>query len=110
MHCTRTYRDCHTTLRIEGVLDGDSAIELRPLIATLVAARQLLVTLDLSSLELMDVLGLAALASLYKRLREVGTSLRVERVQGQPLALIRLLRLEQFLPPNSGDRAGVVAS
>ena len=103
MRYARTDHDCETTLSIEGVLDTEGAAELRPVFATLEASPQLLVTLDLASLERMDMMGLAALAALHRRMREVGTALRVEGLSGQPLTLIRALSLARYFAPEEVD-------
>jgi anti-sigma B factor antagonist len=99
MHCTRTDRDGETILRIEGALDAVSAPEMRPVIQSVEIARPPMVTVDLSSLRLIDSSGVGALVSLYKRLREEGASLRAVGVRGQPLAIFKLLRLDSFFCP-----------
>jgi anti-sigma B factor antagonist len=95
----RLDQDGETVVRIEGVLDAVTAPELRPLINALVEDRCQLVTVDLSSLRLIDSSGVAALVSLYKRLLEQGGHACVVGVCGQPLAIFNLLGLGTYFSP-----------
>jgi anti-sigma B factor antagonist len=84
-----------TVLRIEGSLDAMSTPELRPVIDALVAERRPSVTLNLSTLRLIDSSGVGAIVSLYKRLRAQGGQVTVKGLRDQPLAIFRLLRLDR---------------
>ena len=84
-----------TTLRIEGSLDAMSTPELRPVIDQLVTDKRSRVSVDLSSLRLIDSSGVGAIVSLYKRIRAQGGEVTVKGLRDQPLAIFRLLRLDR---------------
>ena len=86
-----------TTLEIKGVLDALSTVDLRAVIDALVAEQRRPVTIDLSALRLVDSSGVGAVVSLYKRARADGGEVWVVGLQGQPLAIFRLLRLDRLL-------------
>ena len=83
-----------TSLRISGELDALSAPELRPLIDDLVENRRADISVDLSSLRMIDSSGVGALVSLYKRVRAQGGEVRFINVTAQPLVIFKLLRLD----------------
>src|SRR5512134_1031965 len=86
-----------TTLRIEGALDALSTPELRTTIESLVTEKRAKVTVDLSSLRLIDSSGVGAIVSLYKRMRANNCQVAVIGLRDQPLAIFRLLRLDRVL-------------
>ena len=85
-----------TVLRIEGVLDALTAPEIRPTIDSLVQEKRKSIVVDLSSLRLIDSSGVGVIVSLYKRCNVHGGVVRVEGLQGQPLAIFKLLRLDRI--------------
>lgn len=87
------------TLRVAGALDLVSAPQLLPTIDALVEERRARVVVDLSGLELIDSSGVAALVALYKRLRAVGGDVTVAGARDQPLAILRLLRMDRVFFP-----------
>jgi anti-sigma B factor antagonist len=91
----RTDQDETVTLRIEGALDAVSTPELRPVIEEIVTERKKLVIVNLAGLRLIDSSGVAAIVSLYKRLRPHGGEVRVQGLRDQPLAIFKLLRLDR---------------
>ena len=86
-----------TTLRIEGSLDAVSTPDLRPTIDQLVDDQRMYVTIDLGHLRLIDSSGVGALVSIYKRVRAQGGQVVLTGVRDQPLAILKLLRLERLL-------------
>lgn len=84
-----------TMLRIEGSLDATSTPELRPLLDTLVAEKRTPITVELSTLRLIDSSGVGAIVSLYKRIRAQGGEVYVRGLKDQPLAIFRVLRLDR---------------
>ena len=84
-----------TTLQIGGSLDVLTAPELMPTIDQLVAEKRHRVTVDLSSLDIIDSSGVAALVALYKRIRAVGGQVIVVGARDQPLAIFKLLRMDK---------------
>jgi len=91
----RTDHGEETVLRIEGALDAVTAPDLRPTLDALVAERRAKVTIDLSSLRLIDSSGVGAVVALFKRVRANGGKVTVIGLRDQPLAIFRLLRLDR---------------
>jgi anti-sigma B factor antagonist len=92
---SRTDLGEETILKIEGVLDAVTAPELRPTIDGLVAEQRRSITVDLSSLRLIDSSGVGVVVSLFKRCNAFGGSVRVSGVKDQPLTIFKLLRLDR---------------
>lgn len=84
-----------TILRIAGVLDAVTAPNIRRTIDALVAEQRRSITVDLSSLRLIDSSGVGVIVSLYKRCRQFGGTVRVTGLKDQPLAIFKLLRLDR---------------
>lgn len=93
---TQTDREQETELRIEGVLDAVTAIDMRAVADSVVNSGRLQVRLDLAPLRLIDSSGVGTLVSLYKRVRAKGGSVTVVGLRDQPLAVFRLLRLDHI--------------
>lgn len=85
-----------TVLRIAGVLDALTVADARPAVEALVLDRRTSITLDLSSLRLIDSSGVALVVGLFKRCRTFDGVVRVSGLRDQPLAIFRLLRLERI--------------
>lgn len=98
MTFTRIDEGNTTTLKIEGTLDAVTAPDLRPALDALVAESKKLVTLDLSSLRLIDSSGVGVLVSLFKRVRAAGGDVKIVGLKDQPLAIFKLLRLDRVFP------------
>ena len=84
-----------TVLRIGGVLDAVAAPDIRPTLEALVAERRRSITVDLSTLRLIDSSGVGVIVSLYKRCKAFGGTVRVIGLKDQPLSIFRLLRLDR---------------
>lgn len=84
-------------LRIDGNLDVTTVPELEPTLARLVARQPWQVELELSRLRMLDTVGVGALIRFYKRLRIGGCYVTVSGLRDQPLAVFRLLRLDERL-------------
>jgi anti-sigma B factor antagonist len=84
-----------TILKIEGVLDAVTVPDIRPTIDRLVSEKRKLITVDLSSLRLIDSSGVGVIVSLFKRCNSLGCTVRVTGVKDQPLTIFRLLRLDR---------------
>ncbi len=87
------------TLKISGELDAVTVVDLRPEIERIVAERVDKVIVELSSLRLIDSSGVGAIVSLFKRLRAEGAQFEVAGVQGQPLMIFQVLKLDQVFGP-----------
>jgi anti-sigma B factor antagonist len=84
-------------LRIEGELDANSVVELRPIISKIGEEVPPQVIVDLSGLRLIDSSGVGAIVALFKVVRAYGGTLDVAGVRDQPLAILRLLHLDRVL-------------
>jgi anti-sigma B factor antagonist len=88
-------------LKVEGELDALTAPHLRPVLEDLLAASPKKVTVDLSSLRLIDSSGVGAIVSLFKRQRAAGGEFEITGLAGQPLAIFKVLRLDRVLSASS---------
>lgn len=84
-----------TRLIVRGSLDINSAPALSEEIDRIVAAKPPKVTADLSSLDLIDSSGVAALVKLYKGIRASGGQISIQGARDQPLAIFKLLRMDK---------------
>ena len=84
-------------LNIGGELDAVSVPLLRPTLDELVAERHERVVVDLAHLRLIDSSGVGALVYLFRCVREHGGKVIVRGATEQPLAILRLLKLDQIL-------------
>jgi len=84
-----------TRLTIRGSLDINSAPALAEEIDKIVATRPPTITVDLSSLDLIDSSGVAALVKLYKGVRSAGGAITIAGARDQPLAIFKLLRMDK---------------
>jgi anti-anti-sigma factor len=88
-------------LSIVGELDAVSVPDLRPALEQLVAERLARIVVDLEQLRLIDSSGVGALVYLFRRAREQGGQVVVRGAHQQPLAILRLLKLDQILQPEA---------
>jgi anti-sigma B factor antagonist len=95
---SRTDSGDETILRIEGTLDAATAPDLRTVVDSIVDEGRLLITLELSSLRLIDSSGVGVIVSLFKRVRANGGQVRIQGLRDQPRAIFRLLRLDRVFP------------
>ncbi len=98
MKHTRTDNGDETVLEIEGTLDAVTAPDLRAVVDLLVNERRKSVTLELSSLRLIDSSGVGVIVSLFKRIRANGGQVKIVGLRDQPRAIFRLLRLDRVFP------------
>lgn len=84
-----------TRLTIRRSLDINSAPALADAIDQIVATKPVRVTVDLSSLDLIDSSGVAALVKLYKGVRGGGGAFKIAGARDQPLAIFKLLRMDK---------------
>jgi len=84
-----------TKLTVRGSLDINSAPALAEEIDKIVATRPPAVIVDLSSLDLIDSSGVAALVKLYKGVRSSGGAITIAGARDQPLAIFKLLRMDK---------------
>ncbi|MFT3775137.1 MAG: STAS domain-containing protein [Minicystis sp.] len=98
MKYTRTDNGDETVLEIDGTLDAVTAPDLRAVVDQLVNERRKSVTLELSSLRLIDSSGVGVIVSLFKRIRANGGQVKIVGLRDQPRAIFRLLRLDRVFP------------
>jgi len=84
-----------TRLTVRGSLDINSAPVLAEEIDRIIASKPGKVAVDLSSLELIDSSGVAALVKLYKGIRHGGGEVAIVGARDQPLAIFKLLRMDK---------------
>ncbi len=92
---SRTDAEDETTLAISGSLDALTAPEIRVVVDELVDERRKTITVNLAGLDLIDSSGVAVLVALYKRIRALGGSVKVDGARDQPLAIFKLLRMDR---------------
>ncbi len=101
MRFTRTDSATETLLRIEGALDLESAPQLRATFDAIVAAQPRHVILELDAMTMLDSSGVGAIVSLFKRVNGAGGTVVIKGVQGQPLAVCKLLKLDRVFGLNA---------
>jgi anti-sigma B factor antagonist len=94
MKCIRTDEGGESRLQIEGALDALTVRDIRPVIDALVADRPRRVTVDIEKLTLIDSSGVGAIVSLFKRVKANGGNVVVINAREQPLAVLKLLKLD----------------
>lgn len=95
MNCVRTDTETESRLQIDGALDALTAVEIRPIFDKVVADRRKRVTVDIAKVTLLDSSGVGAIVSLYKRLKADGGQFAVVGAKDQPLAVLKLLKLDR---------------
>ncbi|HEY4176075.1 MAG TPA: STAS domain-containing protein [Kofleriaceae bacterium] len=84
-----------TVLTVRGSLDINTAPALAEEIDKIIEAKPDKITVDLSTLELIDSSGVAALVKLYKGIRSTGGNIGFSGAKDQPLAIFKLLRMDR---------------
>ena len=96
MKCLRIDLENELRLKIEGALDALTARDVRPIFDQVITDRAKRVTVDLEALTLIDSSGVGAIVSLFKRVKAYGGQVVVVRAQDQPLAVLKLLKLDRI--------------
>jgi anti-sigma B factor antagonist len=97
MKCHRIDNENDLRLKIEGSLDALTARDVRPIFDQVVAEKPKHVTIDLEAVTLIDSSGVGAIVSLFKRVKADGGQVVVVHAQDQPLAVLKLLKLDRVL-------------
>ena len=87
----------HLVVVLEGEFDALAVAELRPELEQIQQEHVGNVVVDLSEVSFIDSSGIGALVFLYKRLVERGSNLALLGVNGQPLELLRMLRIDRVI-------------
>jgi anti-sigma B factor antagonist len=86
-------------LRVTGSLDALTVSELVPLLDDLLQGPENRWVLDLSQLRMIDSTGVGTIIYAYKKLRDRAGTLSIEGATAQPLAILRLMRLDRVFGP-----------
>jgi anti-anti-sigma factor len=97
MVCNFCTQDVASVLRVTGELDALSVADLKPTIDRIVDKHPLRLSVDLSGLRLIDARGVSAIVSLFKAVQSYEGKMTVLGACGQPLAVLRVLRLDNVL-------------
>jgi anti-anti-sigma factor len=84
------------TVEIETDMDAAGMAEIKPMFEDLANSAED-VCLDLRGVQFLDSSGVGGIVFLFKRLRERSLNVTLASVKGQPLRLLRQLRLEFLL-------------
>ena len=84
-------------LNVRGELDAACVDEIREVVDRLATAGHRSIIVDLSGLLVIDSSGIGSIVSLYKRVRGKGGTVAVRGAKDQPLAILRLLKLDRVL-------------
>lgn len=95
MNVVRTDTATESKIVIDGALDALSAPEIRPIFDKLVADGRRRVTVDIAAVTMIDSSGVGAIVSLFKRIKAEGGQVLVVGAKDQPLAVLKLLKLDR---------------
>jgi anti-sigma B factor antagonist len=84
-----------TTIEIAGELDATTVAELRPKLNVIADERPEKIEVDLSRLRMLDSSGVGAIVALFKRVKANGSTFVVTGINGQPLSIFKVLRLDK---------------
>ena len=83
---------------ISGQLDAMAVKQLRPSFADIAEKEQRDIRLDLTNVNFIDSSGIGAIVFMYKRVSARNKKLTITGLHGQPLELIRFLRIDKTIP------------
>ena len=86
------------TITVRGPLDAAVALEAKAVFEQVLATTEGDVVLDMGEVDFIDSSGVGAIVFLYKRLVMRQRGLTLTALNGQPLELIVLLRLDRSIP------------
>jgi anti-sigma B factor antagonist len=95
MHLAQTMQGSTVSFMISGNLDATTCLEVRDRFEEAIATNPATVVLDLSGLRLIDSSGVGAVVSLFKRIRSAGGAFAITGLNGQPLSIFKVLRLDK---------------
>jgi len=95
MNCIRTDNDTDSRLELDGALDALTAPDIRPIFDKVVADGRRRVTVDIAKVTMIDSSGIGAIVSLFKRVKADGGQVLVVGARDQPLAVLKLLKLDR---------------
>jgi anti-sigma B factor antagonist len=92
-------------LYVRGELDAVTVETIRESLDQLATAGHRTIVVDLSGLRVIDSSGVGSIVSLYKRVRSYGGQVTVRGAKDQPLAILKLLKLDRVLAPEEAAAA-----
>ncbi len=95
MNCIRTDNDTESRLELDGALDALTTPDIRPIFDKVLADGRRRVTVDLAKVTMIDSSGVGAIVSLFKRVKADGGVVLVVGAKDQPLAVLKLLKLDR---------------
>lgn len=93
-----TEQDKQRVLPITGQFDAMAVKKLRPSFSDIAEKEQRDVRLDLTNVSFIDSSGIGAIVFMYKRVAARDRTLTITGLHGQPLELIRFLRIDKTIP------------
>ncbi len=94
--------DSHLVIKLCGEMDALGCNQLRPQLDEIANSdHHNAVIMDMQGVDFLDSSGIGAIVFLYKRLKAKNRSLELVNVKGQPLELIKLLRIDSAIPVKS---------
>ncbi|CAH0534502.1 hypothetical protein VST7929_02445 [Vibrio stylophorae] len=85
-------------LTLSHEFDAAAAREMEGMFQQLSETQQGSIRIDMQQVQFIDSCGIGAIVFLYKRLKSHGSELYLEGVNGQPLELMRMLRIDKVIP------------
>jgi anti-sigma B factor antagonist len=86
-----------TRLELRGVFDATTSGAVRAALEAIVAERRKAVVVDLNALRIIDSTGVRLLLGMRRSCTSYGGTMTLAGVHGQPLEILRLLRLDEVL-------------
>ena len=87
-------------LSINGDMDAAGCQNIQSTIDDVISKPHSHIDVDMENVAFLDSSGIGALVYLYKRLTEKQHSMQIKNARGQPLSLLKLLRIENAIPVN----------
>ncbi|PSU27207.1 anti-sigma factor antagonist [Photobacterium phosphoreum] len=87
-------------LSINGDMDAAGCQNIQSTIDDVISKPHSHIDVDMENVAFLDSSGIGALVYLYKRLTEKQHSMQIKNAHGQPLSLLKLLRIENAIPVN----------
>jgi anti-sigma B factor antagonist len=95
------------TITLKGVLDATPRLPIEPAVTELLEHNDRVLVMDFNEVRLLDTAGVRELLALWHTVRTRGMAVRIERAREQPLAVLRLLRLQGLFHEQSDQQVPV---
>ena len=84
-------------LQVGGALDATTVGHFRPVVEQLLQREDQHLVLDIGGLRLIDSVGVGVIIYMYRQLHARGGALSLRAANGQPLAILQLMKLDRIL-------------